>query len=83
MRSSIVIASQASDVALRERCERLEHELSELRAQVARRLDEAAAEVQQSRQMAEMATAQVQALRVELANVVGEVPRHWQLSQMA
>lgn len=71
-------------MALRERCERLEHELVELRVQVARRLDEAATEAQQSRQMAEMATAQVQALRAELANLL-EAPgaaRHWQLSQM-
>ncbi|CAJ1346259.1 unnamed protein product [Effrenium voratum] len=57
-----------SEEALRARCARLEHEVAELRAQLARRLDHAMLELAASRQTAENANAQVAALRAELAS---------------
>ncbi|CAK9057865.1 unnamed protein product [Durusdinium trenchii] len=57
---------------LRARCARLEHEVAELRVQVTRRLDQAALDVAASRQAAETATAQVTALRAELASILGQ-----------
>eukprot|EP00435_Cladocopium_sp_Y103_P009976 s784_g2.t1 len=60
------------EAILRARCARLEHEVAELRVQLSRRLDQAAIDVAASRQAAETATAQVAALRAELAAIIGQ-----------
>lgn len=65
-------AGQEAD-ALRARCTRLEHEVVELRAQLARRLDATMLEVVAARQAAETANAQAAALRAELAAVTGRI----------
>ncbi|CAE7266460.1 unnamed protein product, partial [Symbiodinium necroappetens] len=59
--------------ALRARCSRLEHEVVELRAQLARRLDATMLEVVAARQAAETANTQAAALRAELAAVTGRI----------
>ncbi|CAE7829838.1 unnamed protein product [Symbiodinium sp. CCMP2592] len=65
-------AGQEAD-ALRARCTRLEHEVVELRAQLARRLDATVLEVVAARQAAETANAQAAALRAELAALTGRI----------
>jgi len=55
------------------RCGRLEHEVAELRAQVARRLDAAARDAAASRREAEEARAEASTLRSEVADLMAQL----------
>lgn len=59
--------------ALRDRAGRLEHEIADLRAQVARRLDSATQEIAASRQESEEARAEVTALRGQVAELSAQL----------
>lgn len=59
--------------ALSARAERLEHEVAELRAQVARRLDAAARDAAVSRREAEEARAEASTLRSEVADLMAQI----------
>lgn len=67
------IADMRELTTLRDRAGRLEHEIADLRAQVARRLDFAAREVASSRQETEEARAEVAALRVQVAELSAQL----------
>lgn len=72
LQQEAAMAGQEAE-ALRARCSRLEHEVVELRAQLARRLDATMLEVVAARQAAETANTQAAALRAELAAVTGRI----------
>eukprot|EP00930_Biecheleria_cincta_P040378 TRINITY_DN27670_c0_g1_i1.p1 TRINITY_DN27670_c0_g1~~TRINITY_DN27670_c0_g1_i1.p1 ORF type:complete len:426 (-),score=73.68 TRINITY_DN27670_c0_g1_i1:73-1323(-) len=67
--------SSAREEGLRARCARLEHEVAELRAQLARRMEAAAEDAAASRRAAEEAKAEAASVRAELSRVLSLLPQ--------
>lgn len=65
----------AAKAPLQQHAERIEKEVADLRAQVARRLDASAAEVATSRRDAELARMELLALRQDVAKVAAQLDR--------
>lgn len=67
--------SNAREEALQARCARLEHEIAELRAQLARRVEAAAEDAAASRRAAAEAKAEVASVKAELSRVLSSLPQ--------